>query len=134
MKTRLFLALIFIAITLLGVLGVYVIGTRNSFITQEEDILTACQDMQNAQVLINGIKSQKLLDEHGETIVSVMNNRFGLTQRAKISDQLASYDRDLKNFKYRPIAWIFGFPKIDLDKLSKTFNTKEMEVIDPFNK
>jgi hypothetical protein len=69
-------------------------------------------------------------------------NRFEATQRTKI-DRLRIYKRDLDSFPKGFIAKIFGYPKINLAEMEqvistketkKTFETKEMETIDPFAK
>jgi len=69
-------------------------------------------------------------------------NKFEATQRTKI-DRIRIYETDLGAFPKGMVAKMFGYPKIDLDELKqvivtaetkKVFETKEMEVIDPFSK
>lgn len=69
-------------------------------------------------------------------------NKFESAQRTKI-DRIRVYNIDLKSLIRGSVSAVMGFPKIDLKELSqtivtaetkKTFETKEMEVIDPFAK
>ena len=69
-------------------------------------------------------------------------NKFESTQRTKI-DRLRIYRQDLRSFPKNIVVGILGFPKIDLNELgstittaetTKTFETKQMDVIDPFAK
>lgn len=69
-------------------------------------------------------------------------NKFESTQRTKI-DRIRIYQADLRSFPKNVFAELLGFPKIDMEKYGatissaetkKTFETKEMETIDPFSK
>lgn len=68
--------------------------------------------------------------------------KFEATQRTKI-DVIRVYRNKLETFPSNIVAGVFGFPKKNLDELEriittketkKTFETKEMETIDPFKK
>ncbi|MDO8582050.1 MAG: hypothetical protein Q7S16_04190 [bacterium] len=67
-------------------------------------------------------------------------NKFEATQRTKI-DKLTTYKKSLRRFPRNIVAWIFGFPKIDMNiaerivtsaETKKDFETLELSDPDPF--
>ncbi|MFC1598822.1 hypothetical protein ACFL2U_02335 [Patescibacteria group bacterium] len=75
-----------------------------------------------------------------QTVIEVGYNKFESTQRSKI-DRIRVYENSLEQFPSSLIASSFGFPRFDLAmykvtissaKTKKTFETGEMETIDPF--
>lgn len=77
-----------------------------------------------------------------QSVIEAGYNSFEAKQREKI-DRIRVYRQSLLVFPNSLIANFFGFPRINLDELSKTitteateetFRTKKMDTIDPFAK
>ncbi len=171
-------------VAVVGGCGIYVLGSYNNLIRQEQGILASHEDMKNVHASIyNNIKSQGLsVEKYGDMVIKAIDasmtgrygdggskaaisliteqnptidsavflklqavieagyNSFEAKQRDKI-DRIRVYRESLLTFPNSLVAGIFGFPRINLDELSKTitteateetFRTKKMDTIDPF--
>ena len=77
-----------------------------------------------------------------QVVIEAGYARFEQVQRSKI-DSVRVYRNKLEAFPENIVAWIFGFPRVDLSRLEeivtsagtkKAFKTGEMEAVDPFAK
>jgi len=75
-----------------------------------------------------------------QTVIEVGYNKFEATQRTKI-DRIRIYENTLETFPSSLVANFFGFPRFELEEYKrtistaetkKTFETGEMETINPF--